>query len=440
MNNNQPVSYAALSYCWGDAEQNRFKTKKDTLTMRKQGFHISQLPRTLRDAVKATCALGLTYLWVDALCIIQDDPEDKNGEISRMWQIYRNATITISASSASHSDQGFLHERNLASHYLSTWAIPWHHLNVENKSIPDTVFCAEGDIRRGRPDVIDSRAWTMQEHKLAGRLLRFGSSQMVWRCTECYIVDGGSMEADPPSEFSTVEDVEAYFEWQHSVEEFTSRFISKFEDRLPAFAAIAAHYGKKLNVNPDEYVAGLWKPWLAVGLLWYVEDVHDKATCRTQEGQDKSPTWSWHLARSGVSWPYIPFRGDTDNLKLHVTYCHTELVDDRVKYGCVRRGILKVVGALLKIRLRGTRAVYTTKGGSVVTPPIQIKWDKEDTPSEADFYCLEIRTVKRFLPQGIVLEQTSDGVFRRAGYFEPDDQVGVPADPIWVGRQSITIE
>ncbi|KAM5529592.1 transposase [Fusarium oxysporum f. sp. phaseoli] len=417
----QLVSYAALSYCWGDAGLNKFKTEKETLALRKQGFDLIQLPKTLQDAVKVTRTLGLDYLWVDALCIIQDCEADKNKEISKMWQIYHNATIVISAAKSSHADQGFLHERNLGSYYLSTWAIPWYEVDNEGNRFEDIAFCAEGEIRRVRLEPIDLRAWTLQEHKLANRVLRFGSSQMVWRCAHCYKVDGGSNEEEDPDEFSNIDEVEAFYEWKNIVKEFTTRSITKAADRLPAFAAVAADYAERHNIRSDQYMAGLWTPWLAMGLLWYIKDVYDQATYPDALAvEDRSPTWSWHLARSGISWhESIPYQGKSDLFKLVIKSWQVELADDKVEYGRVERGSLEVFGALLKICLRGTQPVYAELNGSVVSAPIQIRWDSQDIPCEEEFYCLEVRRINEFIPEGIVLKQ-NNGAFYRVGYFEPD--------------------
>ncbi|KAH7232238.1 heterokaryon incompatibility protein-domain-containing protein [Fusarium redolens] len=405
-NTAQFVSYAALSYCWGDAGQNRFKTEKDTLAMRKQGFDFMQLPKTLQDAVKVARALGLDYLWVDVLCIIQDCEKDKNKEISKMWQIYQNATIVISGATASHSDQGFLHERDLRSCYLSTWAIPWHEVDNEGNRFEDFAFCAEGEIRRIRAEPIDSRAWTLQENKLANRVLRFGSSQMIWRCAHDYHVDGGSNEEESPDKYSTVDKVKRSYEWTDMVEEFTTRSIGKAKDRLPAFAAVAADHAKRHNIGSDQYMAGLWTSWMAFGLLWYIKDVNDQATYPDiLSTEEKSPTWSWHLARSGISWPEpIPYQGDSDRLMLDVKCCQVELEDDKVEYGRVKGGSLEVDGALLKIRLLGTRPVYAKPGGQEVSAPIQIRWDSQDIPCEKEFFCLAVRDMGRFITEGIVLK------------------------------------
>jgi hypothetical protein len=437
----QLVSYAALSYCWGDAGLNRFKTEKETLALRKQGFDLIQLPKTLQDAVKVTRTLGLDYLWVDALCIIQDCEADKNKEISKMWQIYHNATIVISAAKSSHADQGFLHERNLGSYYLSTWAIPWYEVDNEGNRFEDIAFCAEGEIRRVRLEPIDLRAWTLQEHKLANRVLRFGSSQMVWRCAHCYKVDGGSNEEEDPDEFSNIDEVEAFYEWKNIVKEFTTRSITKAADRLPAFAAVAADYAERHNIRSDQYMAGLWTPWLAMGLLWYIKDVYDQATYPDALAvEDRSPTWSWHLARSGISWhESIPYQGKSDLFKLVIKSWQVELADDKVEYGRVERGRLEVFGALLKICLRGTQPVYAELNGSVVSAPIQIRWDSQDIPREEELYCLEVRRINEFIPEGIVLKQ-NNGDFYRVGYFEPDGQKSAPISPIWIHQKTIVIK
>ncbi|KAL7758356.1 hypothetical protein ACKLNR_012883 [Fusarium oxysporum f. sp. zingiberi] len=437
----QFVSYAALSYCWGDTGQNRFKTEKETLAMRKQGFDHMQLPNTLQDAVRVARTLGLDYLWVDALCIVQDCEEDKNKEISKMWQIYQSATIVISAASASHSDKGFLHERNLGSCYLSTWAIPWHKVDNEGNRFEDFAFCAEGEIRRVRKEPIDSRAWTLQENELANRVLRFGSSQMIWRCARGHLVDGGSNHEEPPDKDSTVDKVKGSYEWTDIVEEFTTRSIGNAKDRLPAFAAVAADYAKRHNIGPDQYRSGLWTSWLAFGLLWYIKDVDDEATYPDiLSTEEKSPTWSWHLARSGISWPEtIPYQGDADHFNLDVEGSQVELADDKVEYGRVKGGSLEVSGALLKIHLLGIRPVYVKPDGQVVSAPIEIRWDSKDIPREEEFFCLEVRHVNRFIAEGIVLKQSS-GFFYRVGYFQPDERKTTPISPIWLDRRKIVIK
>jgi hypothetical protein len=67
---------------------------------------------TLRDAVRLVDKLGLRYLWVDSLCIIQDDPNDKELEIAQMPLVYNQSTVTIITSCGLGVYQGFLQERS----------------------------------------------------------------------------------------------------------------------------------------------------------------------------------------------------------------------------------------------------------------------------------------------------------------------------------------
>lgn len=104
----EPYRYIALSYRWG--EGNRLLTTKSTYTQHQTSIEMDGIPKTIRDAIYATRRLGIRYLWVDALCIIQDDEQDWANEAARMGDIYMNALCTIAAHAADHADCGFLKE------------------------------------------------------------------------------------------------------------------------------------------------------------------------------------------------------------------------------------------------------------------------------------------------------------------------------------------
>ena len=95
--------YAALSYCWGTASDTalQLKTERASEAQRRAGISTSTLTKTLGDAVSLVRALSIPYLWVDALCIVQDDISDWQRESSRMGEIYANAYVTICSLSAS---------------------------------------------------------------------------------------------------------------------------------------------------------------------------------------------------------------------------------------------------------------------------------------------------------------------------------------------------
>jgi len=101
------VDYAALSYCWGGHQP--IVATKSTMKDMMLDIPYSALPKTLQDAVTITIKLGLRFLWVDALCIIQDDQTQKQQEIAAMPNIYQNAHVTICAARSRSCDEGFLH-------------------------------------------------------------------------------------------------------------------------------------------------------------------------------------------------------------------------------------------------------------------------------------------------------------------------------------------
>jgi hypothetical protein len=99
--------YLTLSYCWGKLPQ--YVTTKKTINDESYTIQLDNLSQTVKDAVSVTRQLGFQYLWIDALCIVQNCPIDKSNEISRMHEVYKNSTLTISASTASGVMEGFLY-------------------------------------------------------------------------------------------------------------------------------------------------------------------------------------------------------------------------------------------------------------------------------------------------------------------------------------------
>lgn len=105
------LQYAALSYCWGSNSQDHALTAATEAEWLTPGCALHELPALIQDAVKVTRGLGLSFLWIDSLCIIQDDEIDWKSETSKMEEVFSAAYCTIGASSARSSLQGFLTDR-----------------------------------------------------------------------------------------------------------------------------------------------------------------------------------------------------------------------------------------------------------------------------------------------------------------------------------------
>lgn len=186
------LRFAALSYCWG---KRAFLTTRTTnLSQHLQEISISDLPQTVQDAIQCTRRLGLPYIWVDALCIVQDDETEKHEEISRMKDFYRGAYLTISASSAGACQDGFLQRRqSIESCFEMCVRLPKgtngriQFVKQQLKPHPRLSMCPGAEP-------VSYRAWTTQESLLSSRVLIYGRIQLFWLCRRRFAADGGNMD------------------------------------------------------------------------------------------------------------------------------------------------------------------------------------------------------------------------------------------------------
>ncbi|KAK1671584.1 heterokaryon incompatibility, partial [Colletotrichum godetiae] len=94
--------FAVLTYVWGGIEQPKLKEANMDEYSCDYGLDAiwRDIPKTIRDAIHVCETIGERYLWVDALCIVQDSPRDVKTQILRMREIYSAAKFTIAAVSA----------------------------------------------------------------------------------------------------------------------------------------------------------------------------------------------------------------------------------------------------------------------------------------------------------------------------------------------------
>jgi hypothetical protein len=170
----EEADYLALSHCWGELEEkDKFRTSLRNVHDLCRGFSMNKLPQTFKDAVTVTRELGKRYLWIDSLCIIQDDLNDWAVESKRMEAVFTNAYCTIAASSAENSTAGFLKERQLP-----------RYVEVPNSAHGRIYICeAIDDFHRDVEEgVLSQRAWVLQERALSRRTIHFTASQLYYEC------------------------------------------------------------------------------------------------------------------------------------------------------------------------------------------------------------------------------------------------------------------
>lgn len=171
-----PKRYLALSHRWGSPELHRtFCTHTHNIMQFKQVIRLADLPRTFHDAVQVTRNLGVRYLWIDSLCIIQDDPEDWNTESKAMEQVFSSAYVTISAICSSGTTDGFLKPRPNRQCVIAKLPGDNGVLYYLCKTVDDF----RNDIDESE---LSKRAWVLQERALSRRTIYFSQTQSYWEC------------------------------------------------------------------------------------------------------------------------------------------------------------------------------------------------------------------------------------------------------------------
>jgi hypothetical protein len=351
--NQEEKHYLTLSHCWG--EKGMIMTTKENLETHQEGISLAELPRTFRDAVDITRGLGYSYLWIDSLCIIQDDQDDWERESTQMASIYQNSLLTIAASRALDAQSGCILApgekqyiwtpersaqpveqsrlpRSKAERIFSTEI--WQPFSVGEYTVRlqpshealriDTRRLAEDHIELGLP--LFTRVWFLQERVLSPRVLHFGPMEMFWECfggmrCECSETDvmghrrsyfqarshhgakrcyAALLEHSTPGNPHRVANASSGSErislWSKLVEEYSRLRLTYQRDRLPALLGIA-------NSQPS-YFAGTILNDFPQCLYWEFDPATRTAARRPPSFQ--APTFSWASIEGPINYKSAP--------------------------------------------------------------------------------------------------------------------------------------
>jgi hypothetical protein len=473
-----PGRYACLSYCWGSAQSTM--TRSGTIDDFKSGIDITSLPKTIQEAICVTRKLNLQFLWVDALCILQDNEEDKARECSKMDQIYQQAYITIAAARAEDCHDGFLDGTDSIIDILPRLPISY----PDGRQGSVLIIPLEKDQFQ---DPLLSRSWALQEHVLSSRVLIWSKYQLLWLCTNglqqeqdwlwrfagpyyyradrtrsglfdrswgiepgkpgltkihhalagrASMTEGGFCFQFAPDfvhdEMQTL--------WEHIMEEYSKRKLSVVSDKLPALAGLASRFRDFIQ---DDYLAGHWRKWLLPHLLW---------RCVDEGGAVRlpcCPSWSW----LSVDGPICIENQESSNIRIFqprpvakVIGCKIVLRFETALYDQVTSAQLTIRGYLRAVALNfATQKFCYSYPYNRREPEQKVRkitlddpigfWDMKnpdhwtlscETSSLTTIWCLplyiipEIQGYHQAMVRGIALAQSSKAYFKRIGWFYGD--------------------
>ncbi|KIW14145.1 hypothetical protein PV08_06926 [Exophiala spinifera] len=278
--------YIALSYVWGQVEQP--KTSKDNM----ESFLV------ILDAMEFVKMLGERYLWLDTLCIIQDDADFKEKLLNSMHTVYENAYLTLFAATGADSNAGLPGVQPSSRGALQL---------VTNIS-DGLKLVLPISYQRIKRSTWATRAWTYQEYFFAKRRLLFVDGQVVYQCNTGEWA-GSRMGWEPPVLHKAVGlsvDYWTRFDFNRYVETYLDRNLSFEEDILSAFTGII----KEAEEKQLKICWGLIEKYMGLDMLWM--------PCKWLVRRPGFPSWCW-AGWKGAVICYRESKWSTEETWLHRT-------------------------------------------------------------------------------------------------------------------------
>lgn len=401
--------YATLSHCWGSLP---FQTlKKSTLEDFRKQIPSEALPKTFQDAINTVRYLGLHYLWIDSLCILQDDYDDWAQESSLMSSVYGDSSINIAASGASDASVGCFFARD--------WS--WRCQVQANTGKEEVLYdCAPATIESSLRDApLAARAWALQERVLPHRTLHFTATQVFWECnkkilcetfpedlpeglTECLRMTNGPVTKD---------------NWHEIVGLYSGCKLTHSKDKLVALSGVARLVqAKTVDETGGDYIAeaGMWKKDLELQLCWRITQTAMRISPYT------APSWSWASIDGRVKVP------DSAEYSM-ATYC-VKVLD--VNMTPAPQGPFREILSVASLQLSCKYFIYADIEGDEDSSIIVAGKSVSGATYFDDFSISENERLKvhiapvihrdsRGCASGLMLQPTGEetGQYRRVGYF-----------------------
>jgi hypothetical protein len=304
----KPDKYVALSHCWGSKKIDCCTT--ESFVLEAKGFiEYTKLTKTFMDAITITREIGINYLWIDSICIIQDSADDWASESSKMADVYQNAYLTIAASASADSSGGCFSS--------TTSDLALYSQTTQGPLLLGARMCDDKGILQERSEIqhrfpLFTRGWVYQERLLSRRIVFYNYGELSFQCLEGSFCECENISIPPHAKMSNAhgmivqmairrqiagistsqKDTPDYWKtwesmWESMVTTYMSLNLTNQRDVLPAISGCAKVIA---DVTGDQYHAGLWGRDFAKTLLWYNSSTKKDKKSRPQS---TTPTWSW---------------------------------------------------------------------------------------------------------------------------------------------------
>lgn len=293
--------YTTLSHCWGSGPI--FKLLQSNLDDLRHDIPIKRLPQVFQDAMYVSTEIGICYIWIDSLCIIQDskDGEDWTREARRMGDVYKYGEFNIAATGYEDGSSGLFSERKalLRIYPLVSLKCVVRGMDGSKRSF-DGIYVGfdshefDDQITQGP---LNDRAWVAQERTLSPAVLHFTPKNVWWECSRLIANEGfspcrddwGYITTKPAGAIRSLntesnrEDIYSF--WRNFIRYYAGAKMTFDEDRFPGAAGIAGVIGELID---DNLVAGIWEGDLIRSLV-----MNRDATVASIPSAKLAPSWSW---------------------------------------------------------------------------------------------------------------------------------------------------
>jgi hypothetical protein len=397
---------------------------KDNLSELSFGISPQQLPKTFADAVEITRKLEVQYIWIDSLCIVQDDEDDWRRESALMEHVYGGSHLNIAASSATSVHGGcWVATKGMQSTFRTKVSVGDRELVREIRD--DNCY----DVAVWESHLA-TRAWALQEKLLPPRTIHLGDRGAFWECRHKianeYLPDGFTRRLGSGllKQMRKLEFLQQW--WASVVHLYTSAHLTFARDKLPALSGIARRIHSQKG---GQYLAGLWRDErIEAQLCWRVEEP------RTRPLTWRAPSWSWASVDGPISYKTTQ-EGICDDSYAHVVDASvTPLAGD--VFGELSAGTLHMActGIVLGDLMARDKLVVQGVNEKFECPVCLDSLDEEPLSKDTSVYIVpliggktgmsyrkkgEVQSYKPEMIQGLVLRRvgSSGGEFRRISAF-----------------------